>query len=84
MPLSHAAEESLQTVESPAANPRFTGAPFVRTWTEDDYTASPVNYAVLQHPRNGFIYAGNNYGVLEYGHLRHPRRRTSVRQPSSP
>lgn len=49
-----------------ALNPRFTGSPFVRTWTAEDYDAAPVNYDVLQHPRSGFIYAGNNFGVLEF------------------
>jgi hypothetical protein len=48
------------------ANPRFTGSPFVRTWTAEDYNAAPVNYDVLQDPRSGFIYAGNNFGVLEF------------------
>lgn len=47
-------------------NPRYTGAPFVRTWTAEDYNAAPVNYDVLQHPRTGFLYAANNYGVLEF------------------
>jgi hypothetical protein len=48
------------------ANPRLTGAPFVRTWTPEDYAAAPVNYDLLQHPHTGFIYVANDYGVLEF------------------
>jgi signal transduction histidine kinase len=50
----------------PPTNPRFTGSPFMRAWTAEDYDAAPVNYAVLQHPANGLLYAANNYGVLEF------------------
>ncbi len=47
-----------------ATNPRYTGSPFVRTWLAEDYGAHPVNHCLLQHPRTGLIYAGNNQGVL--------------------
>ncbi len=47
-------------------NPRFTGLPFVTAWNADDYGAGPINYATVQHPLNGFIYAANNFGVLEF------------------
>jgi hypothetical protein len=47
-------------------NPRFTGSPFLRTWNSDDYSAAPVNWDIVQHPRTGYIYAGNNYGALEF------------------
>ncbi len=50
----------------PAANPRFTGAPFLRVWTPDDYSAHPQNHCVVQHPVSGFIYIGNAAGVLEF------------------
>lgn len=66
--LACAALLSLRAAEAAAItlNPRSTGSPFVRTWNDEDYAAAPVNYAVLPHSRNGFIYAGNNYGVLEF------------------
>jgi len=47
-------------------SPRYSGAPFIRTWDSDDYRASPVNWHIVQHPQTGFIYVGNNFGVLEY------------------
>ena len=39
--------------------------PLVRTFTPDDYEAGTQNWALLQQ-RNGWIYAANNYGMLEY------------------
>lgn len=58
------------TTASPAPagipNPQHTGTPFLRAWTAEEYGASPVNWHVTQHPDTGFIYAANNYGVLEY------------------
>ncbi len=50
----------------PAVNPRFTGAPFVRAWLPDEYGAAPASHVIVQHPRNGFIYVGNDAGVLEF------------------
>ncbi len=47
-------------------NPRHTGSPFVRTWLAEDYGAHPSNHCLLQHPRTGLIYVGNNSGVLEF------------------
>lgn len=47
-------------------DPRTTGTPFLRVWTAEEYGASPVNWHIVQHPGTGFIYAANNYGVLEY------------------
>jgi hypothetical protein len=61
-----AAEAANSPVSPQAISPRFTGAPFLRTWTSEDYGAAPVNWAFVQHPHNGFIYVGNNYGVLEF------------------
>ncbi len=49
-----------------ATNLRYTGSPFVRTWLAEDYRAHPTNHCVLQHPRTGLIYVGNNSGVLEF------------------
>ncbi len=43
-----------------APNPRFTGAPFLRAWTAEDYEAAPVNYQLLQHPGNGCLYFSPN------------------------
>lgn len=40
-------------------------APLVRTFTPDDYDAGTQNWALLQQ-KNGWIYAANNYGMLEY------------------
>ena len=39
--------------------------PLVRTFTPDDYDAGTQNWALLQQ-KNGWIYAANNYGMLEY------------------
>jgi ligand-binding sensor domain-containing protein len=47
-------------------NPRFTGSPFLRVWTPDEYQASPENHCVVQHPLTHFIYVGNGSGVLEF------------------
>jgi hypothetical protein len=47
-------------------NPRLTGAPFVTRWEADDFGASPLNNLVVQHPQTGFMYVGNNLGVLEF------------------
>ncbi len=52
------------------ANPRFTGSPFMQVWATDELGAAPVNRAVIQHPRSGFIYVGNNAGVLEFDGVR--------------
>lgn len=46
--------------------PERTGSPFLKIWTSEDYGASPINWHILQHPRTGFIYVANNYGVLEF------------------
>lgn len=62
-----AAESSLSPLSK---NPRYTGSPFVRTWLAEDYGASPVNFRVLQHPGTGFIYVGNERGVLEFDGVR--------------
>ncbi|MDI1247644.1 MAG: histidine kinase [Lacunisphaera sp.] len=54
------------TGPSAVPDPRTTGTPFLRVWTAEEYGASPVNWHIVQHPGTGFIYAANNYGVLEY------------------
>jgi len=53
-----------------SSNPRYTGSPFMRTWLAADYGAHPENACVLQHPRTGLIYVGNNSGVLEFDGVR--------------
>jgi hypothetical protein len=67
-PSPHAAEPAATATPSlaPAARPRATGTPFLRTWTAEDYGASPGNRCIVQHPQNHFIYVGNNAGVLEF------------------
>ncbi len=47
-------------------NPRFTGVPFLTKWDSNDYAGASGNYYVVQHPQTGFVYIGNNYGVLEF------------------
>lgn len=47
-------------------SPRWSGAPFLTVWRSDDYGADPENFCVVQHPRSGLIYVGNNDGVLEF------------------
>ena len=58
------------SLESPPApgpgSPRFSGTPFIRSWSADDYGGAPVNWRVARHPRSGFVYLGNNFGVLEF------------------
>ena len=49
-----------------AANPHYTGSPFVRTWLAEDYGAHPTNHSLLLHPRTGLLYVGNQDGVLEF------------------
>ncbi len=64
--------------DQPAPNPRLTGSPLLRTWRAEDYEASPVNWRVAHHPANGFIYATNNAGLLEFDGARwrlHPMPR---------
>ena len=51
---------------APPVNPRLTGTPFLTRWDADDYGGGPVNIHVVQHPQSGFIYVGNNLGVLEF------------------
>lgn len=46
--------------------PRPAGVPFLTSWDPDDYAAAPSNYRIVQHPQTGFIYAANNYGLLEF------------------
>ena len=55
-----------EPARSAPPNPRFTGAPFLTTWTAEDYGGAPVNYHLVQHPQSGFIYVGNTFGVLEF------------------
>lgn len=38
----------------------------MQIWQAEEYEGSPINWRVLQHPKSGFIYAGNNFGVLEF------------------
>ncbi len=57
-------------VPSAPLNPRYSGAPVVRTWLADDYGAHPENHCVLQHPRTGLIYVGNTSGLLEFDGVR--------------
>ncbi len=61
---------SAVTTAAGAPNPRFTGAPFTRTWSAEDYGAAPGNRAILQHPKNGFIYVANGAGLLEFDGVR--------------
>jgi signal transduction histidine kinase/DNA-binding response OmpR family regulator len=42
-----------------------TGLPFITNYAPQDYDASPVNWAMIQDDR-GFIYGGNQNGVLEF------------------
>lgn len=55
---------------APPANPRYTGSSIVRTWLAEDYGAHPESHALLQHPHTGFLYVGNNAGVLEFDGVR--------------
>lgn len=41
-----------------------------RTWSARDSGGGPINLEVVQHPKTGFIYAGNGRGVLEYDGVR--------------
>jgi len=50
----------------PGLNPRYTGSPFITTWTAEDYGGAPINWHIAFNPVNGFVYVGNNYGVLEF------------------
>jgi len=68
-PAARAAESPSPVVAEPtctAANPRYTGSPFITTWTAEDYGAAPINWHIVFNPVNGFVYVGNNYGVLEF------------------
>ena len=44
---------------------RAEWVPLIRHFTPDDYAAGTQNWALKQHP-NGWIYAANNYGMMEY------------------
>ncbi len=44
---------------------RVEWVPETENYTPDDYKAGTQNWNILQHP-NGWIYAANNYGLLEY------------------
>jgi hypothetical protein len=54
----------------PAANPRYTGSPFMHSWLAGDYGASPENFCAVQDPRTGFVYVGNLNGLLEFDGVR--------------
>ena len=41
------------------------GLPFIQNYTPDDYAADSQNWAVVQS-NEGFMYFGNNEGILEY------------------
>lgn len=46
--------------------PIYAGwVPMVNHYTTDDYQAGTQNWSIVQQP-NGWIYAANNYGLLEY------------------
>ncbi|MCM2273450.1 MAG: histidine kinase [Candidatus Didemnitutus sp.] len=47
-------------------DPQLTGTPFLRVWAAEEYGGAPVNWQIVQHPASHFIYAANNFGVLEY------------------
>ena len=53
-----------------AVAPRQSGTPLMRVWTSEDYAGPPGNRCVIQNPRTGFIYVGNNGGVLEFDGVR--------------
>ena len=55
-----------RAVAEPPPNPRFTGSPFTRSWSAEDYGGNAVCQAVLQHPASGFIYVGSNSGLFEF------------------
>ena len=56
--------------DAPPPNPRYTGAPFMRTWLAEDYAASPSSRGALQDPHTGFMYFANAGGLLEYDGVR--------------
>ncbi|WP_375560447.1 SpoIIE family protein phosphatase [Bernardetia sp. OM2101] len=52
------------------------GVPLVRNFSQEEYGATSQNWAITQTP-NGFIYVGNNGGVLEFDGVNWRRYRTS-------
>lgn len=50
----------------------------MRIWYGEDYGGAPGNQCVMQHPRTGFIYVGNNLGVLEFDGARWRLIRTPI------
>ena len=42
-----------------------SGLPFIENFTSGDYKSSPQNWAFIEG-EDGFMYAGNTYGVLQY------------------
>lgn len=59
-----------RAAEASPPNPRYTGAPFMRTWLAEDYGASPSSRGAFQNPANGFMYFANAAGLLEYDGVR--------------
>jgi len=55
------AEEAIST----PPNPRYTGSWSVREWTTEETGGSPQSFVLIQDPTSGFVYAGNEGGVLE-------------------
>ncbi len=51
-----------------AAEPGFRsgGMPFLTRWEPDDHGGAPGNLGIVQHPQTGFVYVGNNAGLLEF------------------
>jgi DNA-binding CsgD family transcriptional regulator len=47
------------------AQVRYSGIPYIKNYTRQDYNASPFNWGVVQDSR-GIIYVANNYNLLEF------------------
>ena len=54
-----------QTERSPSQNNKELGLPFIQNYRPDEYGADSQNWVALQS-KEGFLYFGNNEGVLEY------------------
>jgi serine phosphatase RsbU (regulator of sigma subunit)/ligand-binding sensor domain-containing protein len=52
------------------------GVPLVRNFSQEEYGADSQNWAITQTP-NGFVYVGNNGGVLEFDGVNWRRYKTS-------
>ena len=55
---------------NPPLAPSVTGSLPMQAWRTEDQGASNINWAVVVHPKTGFVYVANQTGALEFDGVR--------------